>query len=52
MLRAMHHMIDRFFGKPLVVDAENWLAHRGAANVLLNIFEPLPHTENLRDSLW
>ncbi len=27
-----------FFGKPLVVDAENWMAHRGAANVLLNIF--------------
>lgn len=25
-------------GKPLVVDAENWMAHRGAANVLLNIF--------------
>ncbi|MDF0752006.1 alkaline phosphatase family protein [Marinobacter sp. 71-i] len=27
-----------FIGKPLVVDAENWMAHRGAANVLLNIF--------------
>ncbi|MFN2361751.1 MAG: alkaline phosphatase D family protein [Marinobacter sp.] len=27
-----------FFGKPLLVDAENWMAHRGAANVLLNIF--------------
>ncbi|MDK8464750.1 alkaline phosphatase D family protein [Marinobacter sp. SS13-12] len=27
-----------FFGKPLVVDAENWMAHRGAASVLLNIF--------------
>ncbi|WP_166257667.1 alkaline phosphatase family protein [Marinobacter salicampi] len=27
-----------FFGKPLTVDAENWMAHRGAANVLLNIF--------------
>jgi hypothetical protein len=27
-----------FFGKPLIVDAENWMAHRGAANVLLNIF--------------
>ncbi len=25
-------------GKPLVVDAENWMAHRGAAKVLLNIF--------------
>ncbi|WP_328188285.1 alkaline phosphatase family protein [Marinobacter sp. OP 3.4] len=27
-----------FFGKSLVVDAENWMAHRGAASVLLNIF--------------
>ncbi|MCL7944216.1 alkaline phosphatase D family protein [Marinobacter sp. ATCH36] len=27
-----------FFGKPLLVDAENWMAHRGAASVLLNIF--------------
>ena len=27
-----------YFGKPLVVDAENWMAHRGAASVLLNIF--------------
>jgi hypothetical protein len=26
------------FGKPLLVDAENWMAHRGAANVMLNIF--------------
>ncbi|MCA1769643.1 MAG: alkaline phosphatase family protein [Halomonas sp.] len=25
-------------GKPLLVDAENWMAHRGAASVLLNIF--------------
>lgn len=25
-------------GQPLMVDAENWMAHRGAANVLLNIF--------------
>ncbi|NWN83435.1 MAG: alkaline phosphatase family protein [Halomonas sp.] len=25
-------------GKPLMVDAENWMAHRGAASVLLNIF--------------
>lgn len=24
-------------GKPLLVDAENWMAHRGAANVMLNI---------------
>jgi hypothetical protein len=27
-----------FVGKPLIVDAENWMAHQGAANVLLNIF--------------
>lgn len=33
--------IQRVFiwiGRPLVVDAENWMAHRGAASVLLNIF--------------
>lgn len=27
-----------FFGKALMVDAENWMAHPGAANVILNIF--------------
>lgn len=27
-----------FFGAPLVVDAENWMAHSGTANVMLNIF--------------
>ena len=27
-----------WFGKPLMVDAENWMAHRGAANTLLNLF--------------
>lgn len=27
-----------FFGKPLLVDAENWMAHPGAASVLLNVF--------------
>ncbi|MDH4872397.1 alkaline phosphatase D family protein [Pseudomonas sp. BN515] len=26
------------FGHPLLVDAENWMAHRGAAQVILNIF--------------
>lgn len=33
--------IQRLFtmaGHPLVVDAENWMAHRGAAMVMLNIF--------------
>ena len=27
-----------FLGKPLMVDAENWMAHKGTANVILNIF--------------
>ena len=26
------------FGKPLMVDAENWMAHKGTASVILNIF--------------
>lgn len=33
--------IQRVFtwlGKPLLVDAENWMAHPGAANAILNIF--------------
>ncbi|ERS11699.1 hypothetical protein Q668_02515 [Alcanivorax sp. PN-3] len=33
--------VQRLFtliGKPLMVDAENWMAHPGAARVLLNIF--------------
>jgi len=33
--------IQRLFtlaGKPLMVDAENWMAHKGTANVILNIF--------------
>lgn len=30
--------IFTFFGKPLAVDAENWMAHPGTANVMLNIF--------------
>ncbi len=30
--------IFTFFGKPLTVDAENWMAHSGTANVILNIF--------------
>ncbi|MBU2926130.1 alkaline phosphatase family protein [Colwellia sp. C2M11] len=30
--------IFTFFGKPLLVDAENWMAHPGTANVMLNIF--------------
>ncbi len=27
-----------WFGHPLMVDAENWMAHRGAAHAMLNIF--------------
>ncbi|WP_460425881.1 alkaline phosphatase D family protein [Azotobacter armeniacus] len=33
--------VQRLFtlaGQPLLVDAENWMAHRGAAQVILNIF--------------
>jgi hypothetical protein len=30
--------IITFLGFPLVVDAENWMAHPGSANVILNIF--------------
>ena len=30
--------IFTFFGLPLMVDAENWMAHSGTANVMLNIF--------------
>lgn len=30
--------IITFCGHPLVVDAENWMAHPGAANIILNIF--------------
>ncbi|MCR2747837.1 alkaline phosphatase D family protein [Limnobacter parvus] len=30
--------IFTWFGKPLMVDAENWMAHRGAASTLLNLF--------------
>lgn len=30
--------IFTFFGKALMVDAENWMAHKGTASVILNIF--------------
>lgn len=30
--------IFTFFGRALVVDAENWMAHKGTASVILNIF--------------
>lgn len=34
-----------WFGRALTVDAENWMAHPGAANVILNIFrhQQTPH---------
>nr|WP_298373405.1 alkaline phosphatase D family protein [uncultured Halomonas sp.] len=41
--------VQRLFtwaGKPLLVDAENWMAHRGAAQVMLNIFR---HTRTPRN---
>ncbi len=31
--------IFSFFGHALIVDAENWMAHSGSANVILNIFK-------------
>ncbi|MGB1477141.1 MAG: alkaline phosphatase D family protein [Marinobacter salsuginis] len=37
-LIEMIQRVFTFFGKPLLVDAENWMAHGGAASVLLNIF--------------
>ncbi len=30
--------IFTWFGQPLMVDAENWMAHPGAANAVLNLF--------------
>ncbi len=38
--------IFTFFGKPLLVDAENWMAHPGTANGILNVFKHTntPHT--------
>ncbi|WP_227370231.1 alkaline phosphatase family protein [Halomonas sp. M20] len=41
--------VQRLFtwaGKPLLVDAENWMAHRGAAQVMLNVFR---HTRTPRN---
>lgn len=37
IIEAIQKMFT-FFGKALTVDAENWMAHRGTANVMLNIF--------------
>ena len=38
--------IFTYFGKPLIVDAENWMAHPGSANVILNIFQHPKTPEN------
>ena len=38
--------IFTFFGKALVVDAENWMAHKGTASVILNIFQ---HKQSPKD---
>ena len=38
--------IFTLLGKPLLVDAENWMAHRGTANVILNIFTHTRTPEN------
>ena len=35
-----------WFGNPLMVDAENWMAHRGSAHAMLNIFR---HRETPRN---
>ena len=37
MIEAIQRVFT-FFGQPLMVDAENWMAHSGTANVILNIF--------------
>jgi len=37
LIEAVQKMFTAF-GQPLMVDAENWMAHPGAANVILNIF--------------
>ena len=38
--------IFTYIGKPLLVDAENWMAHPGSANVILNIFQHPKTPEN------
>ena len=38
--------IVSFFGYPLAVDAENWMAHRGCARTLLQIFKHLKTPRN------
>ncbi|WP_111979467.1 alkaline phosphatase D family protein [Algibacillus agarilyticus] len=45
LIEAIQHIFT-FFGKPLMVDAENWMAHPGSANVILNIFKHLKTPPN------
>ncbi len=37
LIEAVQRMFS-WAGQPLLVDAENWMAHRGAAHVMMNIF--------------
>lgn len=37
LIEAMQRIFT-FFGQALTVDAENWMAHKGTASVMLNIF--------------
>jgi hypothetical protein len=37
LIEALQRLFT-FFGHPLMVDAENWMAHPGAASAVLNIF--------------
>ena len=37
LIETVQHIFS-FFGQALMVDAENWMAHNGSANVILNIF--------------
>lgn len=37
LIEAMQRVFS-FFGRPLLVDAENWMSHPGAASAMLNIF--------------
>lgn len=37
LIETVQHLFT-FFGRPLLVDAENWMSHPGAASAMLNIF--------------
>lgn len=38
LIEAIQHLFT-FFGKPLMVDAESWMAHPGAARAMLRLFK-------------